>query len=84
MDRVLTDNGSPYKSKAWRRVCRMAGLRHRRAQPYHPQTNGKAERWIKTLLQECLYLKALSSSAERAAGWIGSPGGTTGTDLTAP
>ncbi|MGA9112862.1 MAG: hypothetical protein WB802_03555 [Candidatus Dormiibacterota bacterium] len=50
MDRVLTDNGSPYLSKAWRRVCRMAGLRHRRTRPYHPQTNGKAERWIKTLL----------------------------------
>ena len=68
VDRVLTDNGSPYQSKAWRRVCRMAGLRHRWTQPYHPQTNGKAERWIKTLLQECLYLEAFSSCEERAAG----------------
>ncbi len=66
VDRVLTDNGSPYRSKAWRRVCRIAGLRHRRTQPYHPQTNGKAERWIKTLLQECLYLEAFHSDQERA------------------
>ena len=49
----------------------MAGLRHRRTQPYHPQTNGKAERWIKTLLQECLYLEAFNSSQERAEGLRG-------------
>ena len=65
VDRVLTDNGSPYKSRAWRRVCRMAGLRHRRTQPYHPQTNGKAERWIQTALRECLYLEVFNSSDER-------------------
>lgn len=64
-DRVLTDNGSPYKSKAWRRVCRMAGLRHRRTQPYHPQTNGKAERWIQTALRECLYLEVFNDSEQR-------------------
>lgn len=67
-DRVLTDNGSPYKSHAWRRVCRMAGLRHRRTRPYHPQTNGKAERWIQTALRECLYLEVFHDSDQRGAG----------------
>lgn len=70
VDRVLTDNGSPYRSNAWRRVCRIAGLRHRRTRPYHPQTNGKAERWIQTALRECLYLEVFNSSEQR----LGRPG----------
>jgi transposase InsO family protein len=70
-DRVLTDNGSPYKSKAWRRVCRMTGLRHRHTQPYHPQTNGKAERWIQTALRECLYLEVFHDSVQRREGLQG-------------
>lgn len=49
VDRILSDNGSPYRSKAWRRVCRAAGVRHRRTRPYRPQTNGKAERFWRTL-----------------------------------
>jgi len=65
VDRVLTDNGSPYRSKAWRRVCRMVGLRHRRTRPYHPQTNGKAERWIQTALRECLYLEVFNAGDQR-------------------
>ena len=68
VDRVLTDNGSPYMSKAWRRVCRITGLRHRRTRPYHPQTNGKAERWIQTVLRECLYLEVFNNGAQRTAG----------------
>jgi len=68
--RVLTDNGSPYKSKAWRRVCRAAGLRHRRTRPYHPQTNGKAERWIQTALRECLYLEVFHDSEQRRDGLV--------------
>lgn len=64
-DRILTDNGSPYRSKAWRRVCRAAHLRHRRTRPYHPQTNGKAERWIQTALRECLYLEVFHGSDQR-------------------
>ena len=68
VDRILTDNGNPYRSRVWRRVCRMAGLRHRRTQPYRPQTNGKAERWIQTALRECLYLEVFHGSAERRQG----------------
>lgn len=68
VDRVLSDNGSPYKSKAWRRVCRAAGVRHRFTRPYRPQTNGKAERWIRTVLSECLYLEVFASSEARRVG----------------
>jgi transposase InsO family protein len=67
VDRLLTDNGSPYRSQAWRRVCRLAHLRHRLTRPYHPQTNGKAERWIRTVLSECLYLEVFHSSDQRRA-----------------
>jgi transposase InsO family protein len=68
VDRILTDNGAPYRSRAWARVCRRAGLRHRRTRPYHPQTNGKAERWIQTALRECLYLEVFNSGDERLVG----------------
>jgi transposase InsO family protein len=68
VDRLLTDNGSPYRSKAWRRVCRAARLRHRFTRPSHPQTNGKAERWIRTVLNECLYLEVFQNSEHRRDG----------------
>jgi len=68
VQRLLSDNGSPYKSKAWRRVCRAAGISHRFTRPYRPQTNGKAERWIRTALGECLYLRPFGSCDERRAG----------------
>lgn len=63
--RVLTDNGSPYKSKAWRRACRLTGIRHKFTRPYHPQTNGKVERWIRSALSESLYLEVFHSGEER-------------------
>jgi transposase InsO family protein len=66
--RLLTDNGGLYKSKAWRRVCRVATVRHRFTRPYRPQTNLKAERWIRTVLGECLYLRPFGSCDERRAG----------------
>ena len=68
VQRLLTDNGSPYKSKAWRRVCRVTGVRHRFTRPYRPQTNGKAERWIRTALGECLYLRPFGSCEQRQVG----------------
>jgi transposase InsO family protein len=63
--RLLTDNGSAYCSRALRRVARRLELGHSRARPYRPQTNGKCERWIRTVLSECLYLEVFGSSAER-------------------
>ena len=64
----FTDNGSSYQSKAWRQVCRAAHVRHRFTCPYHPQTNGKAERWIRTVLSECRYLEVFSNSKHRRDG----------------
>ncbi len=65
--RLLTDNGSAYRSRTFARVARRLGIRHSRTRPYRPQTNGKAERWIRTVLSECLYLEIFGSSADRAA-----------------
>lgn len=53
--RVMTDNGSCYKSKAFARTCRELGLRHIHTKPYTPKTNGKAERFIQTALREWAY-----------------------------
>ena len=54
----MTDNGSCYRSKAFARVCRDLGLKHLRTKPYTPKTNGKAERFIQTLLREWAYARA--------------------------
>ena len=63
--RVLTDNGSAYKSKAFRRLCRRLGLVHKRTRPYSPRTNGKAERFIQTALREWAYARSYMSSEQR-------------------
>jgi len=65
--RVLTDNGPGYKSRRFAGVCRTWQLRHRFTRPYTPRTNGKAERFIQTLLREWAYRHAFSSSADRTA-----------------
>jgi hypothetical protein len=52
VSRVMTDNGSCYNAFAFRDACRELGLKHIRTKPYTPQTNGKAERFIKTALNE--------------------------------
>jgi transposase InsO family protein len=67
VERVMTDNGSPYVSGAHRIACHELGLRHLRTQPYRPRTNGKAERFIQTLLRRWAYYRPYNSSAERAA-----------------
>jgi len=64
--RVMTDNGSCYRSKAFRKACRDLGLRHIRTRPYTPKTNGKAERFIQTALREWAYAQAYPSSDRRA------------------
>jgi transposase InsO family protein len=65
--RVMTDNGSCYRSKAFARACRDLGLRHIRTKPYTPKTNGKAERFIQTALREWAYAVAYHTSDQRAA-----------------
>jgi len=67
VERVMTDNGSPYRSQLHAQACRELGLRHLRTQPYRPRTNGKAERFIQTLLREWAYARLFHTSAERKA-----------------
>ena len=64
--RVMTDNGSCYKSKAFAKACKALGLRHIRTKPYTPKTNGKAERFIQTALREWAYAVAYENSNHRA------------------
>jgi transposase InsO family protein len=73
VERVLTDNGSPYVSTLHAVACRALGLRHLRTRPYRPQTNGKAERFIRTMLAEWAYAAIYRNSDERSAaldGWL--------------
>ena len=63
--RVLSDNGSAYRSGAWRKACRALDLRPVRTKPYTPRTNGKAERFIQTLCREWAYGLAFQTSEER-------------------
>ncbi|WP_406423487.1 IS481 family transposase [Streptomyces sp. NBC_01589] len=65
VQRVLTDNGSCYKSHLWRNCLTEQGISHKRTRPYRPQTNGKVERFNRTLLDEWAYAKAYRSEAER-------------------
>lgn len=73
VQRVLTDNGSGYLSKVFARQCVWLRVKHRRTKPYTPRTNGKAERFIQTLLRECAYAMPFTSSAQRVIalrGWL--------------
>lgn len=65
--RVMTDNGSCYRSKAFAKACRDLGLKHVTTRPYTPKTNGKAERFIQTALREWAYAIAYPTSDHRAA-----------------
>jgi len=65
--RLLTDNGSAYRSRLFARACRACSLRHHRTRPYTPRTNGKAERFIQTLLREWAYRWPFISSHRRTA-----------------
>jgi transposase InsO family protein len=62
---LMTDNGANYRSHAFRRVTEAGGLRHKRTRPYRPQTNGKAEAFIRTLQREWAYIRLYRSNAER-------------------
>ena len=63
--RVLTDNGSPFRSNAFAQACRDLGIRHCFTRPYRPQTNGKAERFIQSALREWAYGWTYQNSTQR-------------------
>ena len=67
VDRVMTDNGSCYRSFAFARACRRLRIKHIRTRPYTPQTNGKAERFLQTALREWAYATAFEHSDHRRA-----------------
>lgn len=67
IDRVMTDNGCGYVSKAFRAACIELRIRHVRTRPYTPKTNGKAERFVQTSLREWAYARPYASSAQRQA-----------------
>jgi transposase InsO family protein len=66
IERVMTDNGSCYRSKAFGKACRRLAIRQIFTRPYTPRTNGKAERFIQTSLREWAYARAYNSSRQRA------------------
>ena len=73
VERVMTDNGSGYRSRLHRFACLTLGLRHLRTRPYRPRTNGKAERFIRTMLGGWAYGAIYGTSLERTralAGWL--------------
>ena len=74
IERILTDNGSPYRSRLYAHALERHAIRHKRTRPYRPQTNGKAERFIKTLINEWAYGQPYRSNAERLVAlpkWLG-------------
>jgi transposase InsO family protein len=73
VERVLSDNGSAYRSHAWRDACTELGITPKRTRPYRPQTNGKIERFHRTLADGWAYARLYGSEAERRAAlpdWI--------------
>ena len=73
VQRVMSDNGACYRSTIHAVACRLLGLRHLRTRPYRPRTNGKAERFIRTMLGGWAYGAIYGTSAERTAaldGWV--------------
>ena len=73
VESVMTDNGSAYRSKLHAIACRTLAIKHIRTRPYRPRTNGKAERFIRTMLGNWAYAAIYRSSRERTAalsGWL--------------
>ena len=68
VERILTDNGNGYISRAWRSRCAELGITHTRTRPYHPATNGKVERFNRTLADEWAYARLWKSERSRALG----------------
>jgi len=73
VERVMTDNGSCYNSHTWRDLLADQEIKHKRTRPYRPQTNGKVERFNRTLVQEWAYARPYRSEAEKReafTGWL--------------
>jgi transposase InsO family protein len=73
VERVMTDNGNAYRSAIHAVACRALGIRHIRTRPYRPRTNGKAERFIRTMLDGCIYAAIYQTSEHRChalATWV--------------
>jgi transposase InsO family protein len=64
--RVMTDNGSSFRSRRYAKALRLLNIKHSRTRPYTPKTNGKAERFVQTSLREWAYARAYANSEERA------------------
>ena len=71
IERVLSDNGNGYRSRAWAAACAELGVQRRYTRPRRPQTNGKAEALVKTLLREWAYRFAYPTSVHRAKALAG-------------
>ena len=72
VERVLSDNGGAYRSHLWRDTCAELGIKHKRTRPYRPQTNGKIERFHRTMADGWAYARCYASEAERRGeldGW---------------
>ncbi len=73
VEAILSDNGACYRATVHALACRRLGIRHLRTRPYRPQTNGKAERFIRTLINGWAYGAVYGSSRERSRaldGWL--------------
>lgn len=73
VERVLSDNGGAYRSHLWRDTCAELGIKHKRTRPYRPQTNGKIERFHRTLADGWAYARCYTSETERRGelhGWL--------------
>jgi transposase InsO family protein len=67
VERIMTDNGSSFRSRRYAKALRRLKIKHLRTKPYTPKTNGKAERFVQTSLREWAYARAYDTSQQRAA-----------------
>jgi transposase len=83
VERVMTDNGSSFRSRRYAKALRLLKIKHLRTRPYTPKTNGKAERFVQPSLREWAYARSYSTSDDRAASCPSGFTATTGIDLMA-